>query len=187
MDALSEPPPDARKDAGADLRTAPIVVLAIRVGALGLLLYLALTLLWPFLTVVIWSVVIAVALLPGYERLAHWLGGRRRLAAALVTLVSLLVIIGPVFWLALGLIDSLRTVSERLDLSALSLPPPPASIKGWPLVGDFLYQFWDLASTNLQEAFAKIAPQLKPLGSSLLGVAAEAGTGMIKFFSAIVV
>src|SRR5215471_15368064 len=103
MDVLTEPPPDDRKNAGGDLRTAPIVELAIRVGTLALLLYLALTLVWPFLTVVIWSVVIAVALRPGFERLAHWLGGRRRLAAALVTLVSLVVIIGPVFWLAVGL------------------------------------------------------------------------------------
>ena len=187
MEALTEPPPEARKDAGGDLRTAPIVELAIRIGVLGLLLYLAATLVWPFITVVIWSVVIAVALLPGYERLAHWLGGRRKLAAGLVTAVSLLVIIGPVFWLALGLIDSLRTVSERLDLSALSLPRPPASVKDWPLIGNFLYEFWDLASTNLREAFDKIAPQLKPLGTSLLGAAAEAGTGMIKFFAAIIV
>jgi len=187
MDALIEPPPDARKDAGRDLRTAPIVELAIRVGALGLLLYLALTLVWPFLTVVIWSMVIAVALRPGYERLARWLGGRRRLAAALVSVVSLLVIIGPVFWLALGLIDSLRTVSERLDLSALSLPHPPGSVKDWPLIGNAVYQLWDLASTNLRDAFDQIAPQLKSVGSSLLGVAAEAGTGMIKFFAAIVV
>jgi predicted PurR-regulated permease PerM len=187
MDALIEPPPEARKDAGGSLRTAPIVELAIRVGVLGLLLYLALTLVQPFITIVIWSIVIAVALQPGYERLARWLGGRRRLAAVLVTALSLLVIIGPVFWLALGLIDSLRTVSERLDLSTLSLPPPPASVKNWPLVGNFLYDFWELAATNLREAFDKIAPQLKPLGSSLLGAAAEAGTGMIKFFAAIVV
>jgi len=126
MDAATKPPPpEARKGVGDDLRAAPIVELAIRVGTLGLLIYLALALVQPFITVVIWSVVIAVALHPAYERLAPWLGGRRRLAAALLTIASLLVIIGPVFWLALGLIDSLRTISERLDLSALSLPPPP--------------------------------------------------------------
>lgn len=187
MDASTEPPPEARKHVAGNLRAAPIVDLAIRIGALGLLLYLALVLVWPFITVVIWSIVIAVALDPGYERLAHWLGGRRRLAAALITVVSLLVIIGPVTWLALGLIDSLRTVSEEFDVSALSLPPPPPSVKDWPLVGPYVFQFWDLASTNLQEALAKIAPQLKPLGSSLLGAAAEAGTGMIKFFAAIIV
>jgi predicted PurR-regulated permease PerM len=187
MDASIEPPPEARKHAAANLRTAPIVDLAIRIGALGLLLYLALVLVWPFITVVIWSVVIAVALDPGYERLARWLGGRRRLAAGLITVVSLLVIIGPVTWLALGLIDSIRTISEQLDVSALALPPPPQWVKDWPLVGNAVYQFWELASTNMQAALAKIAPQLKPLGGSLLSAAADAGSGMIKFFAAIIV
>ena len=50
-----------------------------------------------------------------------------------------------------------------------------------------VYQFWDLASTNLQAALARIAPQLKPLGSLLVQIAADAGTGIIKFFIAIVV
>ncbi len=188
MDTATKLPAEARKRRlAADLSTAPIVELAIRIGALGLLLYFALTLIRPFITVVIWSVVVAVALRPAHERLARWLGGRRRLAAALITGVSLIVIIGPVTWLALGLVDSLRTISERLDVSTLSLPPPPPRIKGWPMVGDFIYQFWDLAATNLREALAKLAPQLKPLGGRLLSAAAEAGGGMIKFFVAIVV
>ena len=114
-------------------------------------------------------------------------GGRRRLAAALLTVLSLLIVIGPATWLALGLIDSLRILSERLDLSALALPPPPDTVKSWPLIGDPIYQFWDLASTNLQAALAKIAPHLKPLGSTLLQIAADAGTGAIKFFIAIIV
>jgi hypothetical protein len=59
---------------------------------------------------------------------------------------------------ALGLIDNLRTLSDRLDLSILELPPPPVTVKNWPLVGEPLYQFWNLASTNLQAALGKIAP-----------------------------
>ena len=101
--------------------------------------------------------------------------------------LSLLIVIGPATWLVLGLIDSLRTLSERLDLSALALPPPPETVKSWPLIGDPIYQFWDLASNNLQAALAKIAPHLKPIGSSLLQIAADAGTGAIKFFIAIVI
>ena len=187
MDAATKPPAESRKEPLADLRTAPIVELALRVGALGFLLYVALVLLQPFVEVAIWSIVIAVALYPAYEPLARWLGGRRRLAAALITIASLLVIIGPVTWLALGLIDSLRTVSERLDFSALTPPAPPAAIRGWPLIGEPIYQFWDLASTNLRGALAKVAPYLTPLGTKVLGVAAETGTGMLKFFAAILV
>src|SRR5262249_1048112 len=114
-------------------------------------------------------------------------GGRRRLAAAVVTLLSLLVIIGPAAWLALGLIDSIRLISERLDLANLTIPPPASSVKEWPLIGEPIYQFWDLASTNLSAALAQILPQLKPLGSSLLRIGADTGLGIIMFLVSVIV
>lgn len=170
-----------------DQLTATWVELTIRLGVLGLLLYLSFILVRPFISIAVWSVVLTVALYPLYDWIVGWLGGRRRLAAVLLTIFSLVMVIGPATWLALGLIDSLRILSEQLDLSALALPPPPDTVKGWPIIGDPIYQFWNLASTNFQAAFAKISPQLKPLGSILLQIAADAGTGAIKFFIAIVV
>ena len=170
-----------------DQLTATWVELTIRLGVLGLLLYLSFTLVRPFISIAIWSVVLTVALYPMYDWMVGHLGGRRRLAAVLLTILNLSIVIGPATWLALGLIDSLRTLSEQLDLSALALPPPPDAVKTWPIVGDSIYQFWDLASTNFHAALAKIAPQLKPLGSILLRIAEGAGTGVIKFFAAIVV
>jgi predicted PurR-regulated permease PerM len=119
--------------------------------------------------------------------MAGRLGGRRRLAAVLITILNLLIVIGPATWLTLGLIDSLRNLSEHLDLSALTLPPPPQVVKTWPAIGDTIYQFWDLASTNLRAALDKVAPLLKPLGGTLLRIAEGAGTGIIEFFIAIVI
>jgi predicted PurR-regulated permease PerM len=170
-----------------DELTATWVELTIRLAVLGLLLYWSFLLVRPFVTIAIWSVVLIVALYPVYEWMVERLGGRRRLAAALLTILNLLVVIGPVAWLALSLIDSFRAVFEQFDLSDLSLPRPPETVKSWPLIGDPLYQFWELASTNLREAVVKIAPQLKPLGTILLQIAAEAGTGVIKLLVALIV
>ncbi len=167
--------------------TVTWIEVTIRLAVLALLLYLAFTLIQPFITIAIWSVVLTVALYPLYDWMVRHLHGRRRLAAVLLTVISLLIIIGPATWLALGLIDSIGTLSTRFELSTVTLPPPPDAIKAWPLVGEPIYQFWNLASTNLREALARIVPQLKPVGSALLEIAAEAGTGMIKFFIAIFV
>src|SRR3954447_21073219 len=144
--------PDPDQSSGDQL-IATWVELIIRLGVLGILLYWSFLILQPFITIAIWSVVLTVALYPLYDWIVIFSGGRRRLAAAVLTVVSLLVVIGPATWLVVGFIDSFRTVSERLDLSALALPPPPEIIRGWPLVGESLYQFWELASTNLAEAF----------------------------------
>lgn len=175
------------EQSGSHQATARWVELAIRLSVLALLIYLALTLILPFLTIAIWSVVLAVALYPLYERLVALLGGWRRLAAVLLTFVCLLVVIGPATWLVLGLIDSIRALSDRLDLSTLAVPLPREWVKSWPLVGDQIYQFWDLASNNLRSALAKIAPHLKPVGSSVLSIATDAGTGALKFFVAIII
>ena len=140
---------------GRDRLTATWVELIIRLGVLGLLLFFAFTLIRPFITMVVWSVVLTVALYPVYDRMVGWLGGRRRLAALLLTLFNLLIVIGPATWLTLGLIDSIRDMSEHLDLSSLVLPPPPVAVKTWPIIGNSIYQFWELASTNVQAALVK--------------------------------
>src|SRR5690349_10100446 len=170
-----------------DRITAQFVDIAIRLGVLGLLLYWAFTLVRPFVSLAIWSAVLAVALHPAFDWTARRLGGRPRLAAALVTLASLVIVIGPATWLALSLIESLRTISAHLDASTLAVPAPPSGLKSWPLIGEPLYQFWDLASTNSRAALAKIVPHLAPVGTTLLRLAANTGTATLTFFASIVV
>src|SRR5215472_13892879 len=124
---------------------APIE-LTIRLGALALLLYLAYVLVRPFISMVIWSVVLTIAFYPLFNWLAALLNGRRRLAALLVTLIVLVIVVGPAIWLVLSLIDSLQAISEHLDLAKVPLPPPAEAVKAWPLIGEPLHQFWELAA-----------------------------------------
>ncbi len=179
--------PDKRFYSDRDQLMATGAELTIRLGLLARLLYWSFRLVRLFISIMIWSVVLTVALYPVYAWLVTLLGGRRHLAAILLTVLSLLVVLGPATWLVLSLIDGLRTLVDRIDFADLAPPPPPEAVKGWPVIGNPLYQFWDLASTNLHAALAKIVPQLKPVGSILLQAAASAGTGMIKFLSAVVV
>src|SRR5262249_61994358 len=91
------------------------IEVAIRLGALALLLYWSLLLVSPFISIVIWSAVLSVALYPVFEWISLRLGGRRRVAAALVTILSLLVIIGPSSWLVFVIGDIACVFAERLD------------------------------------------------------------------------
>ena len=158
----------------------------LRITALALLLYACVILLLPFVSILIWSIVLAVALYPVFKWISFRLGGHPRLASALVTLFALFLVIGPATWLTLGLIDSARTVYEHFDLAKLSLPPP-AGVKTWPLIGEPLHQFWELASTNIASALSELAPYLKPVGTTLLSIAGGAGVGFLKFLVAIII
>jgi len=122
-----------------------------------------------------WAAAALTAAGPTRAQPPRRLGGRCQLAAVLLKVLSLLIVIEPATWLILGLIDSLQTLSGRLDPAVLVLPPPPSTAKSWPLIGETLHEFWELASTNLRPALTRIAPQLKSLGSALLQIGREPG------------
>ena len=163
-----------------------IIGLAIRLTFLGVILYLSLSIISPFLETMVWSVVLAVALYPAFGLTAKWLGGRRRLAAALITILLLLIVFGPVTWLGLDLVDVPRMIYARLDSGQLSIPAPIESVKNWPLIGEPIFQFWELASSNLSAALVKVAPYLKPIGSTLLGAAGSVGIAILQFLASVI-
>jgi predicted PurR-regulated permease PerM len=55
------------------------------------------------------------------------------------------------------------------------------------LLGERVYAIWLLASTNLREALSQIAPQLKPVGTVLLGYAGSVGISMLQFIAAVAI
>jgi predicted PurR-regulated permease PerM len=166
---------------------ATIIGLAIRLAFLGVILFFALSIIRPFIETMAWSVVLAVALYPVFDWLANRLGGRRKLAAALITILLLLIVFGPVTWLGLDLVDVPRMIYARMESKELSIPPPIEAIKSWPLIGEPMFQFWELASTNLTAALVKLAPHLKPLGSTLLGAAGSVGAAILQFLASVIV
>jgi predicted PurR-regulated permease PerM len=162
-----------------------IVQLAIRLGLLAFLIYWSFVLVRPFIAIFAWSVVLAVALYPAFNWLSVHLGGRPKLAAAIITSVNLAIVIGPATWLGLGLIESLRSFAGQLDSGSLIVPSPPDSVKDWPIVGVQLYTLWDHASTNLRAALSEIAPHLKPLAGPVFAFAGSAGVGTLKFIASV--
>lgn len=164
-----------------------LVVLAIRTVCLGLLAYWSLLLIRPFLTIIVWSVIIAVALYPIFHWLSTKLYGHRAVAAVVVTVFTLFVMLGPVTWLGLSLAASVRFLIAGFGDGSLAVPPPYEGIKTWPLVGEKLYEMWALASTNFQALLIEAAPYLKPLGSRLLNAAGNVGTNLLKFIIAVAI
>jgi predicted PurR-regulated permease PerM len=95
--------------------------------------------------------------------------------------------LGPATWLGLSLTDSARIISARLSDGTLAIPPPPESVKAWPLIGNNAYETWQLASTNLRAMLVQAAPQLKPLGAGVLAAAGSVSINLLKFIVATVI
>lgn len=160
---------------------------AIHIGLFALLAVSCLLILSPFLLVIVWGLIIAIAGYPGYCKLQKLLGGRSGLASVLFTILLLAVLIVPIALLAHTLADGFRALAARLRDETITIPLPPSNIATWPIVGKPLTDLWRLASTNLSAALQSLAPQLKAGASGLLAVAAAAGLGALQFFVAILV
>jgi predicted PurR-regulated permease PerM len=161
------------------------IQLAVRLALLAFLVYWSLIVIRPFIPILAWSVVLAVALYPVFGWLSRLLGDRPRLAAAILTIVNLGIVIGPAAWLGLGAVEEIREFAVELGAGRLAIPSPPAGVKNWPIVGPQLAELWEQASTNLRALLDEVVPHLKPLAGVMLSFAGTAGIGTIKFLIAV--
>src|SRR5882724_10487620 len=175
-------------DEGASLKTLrqllsgeDVIQLAIRLGLLAFLVYWTFVLIRPFVPILAWSIVLAVALYPVFDLLSRLFGGRPRLAAAILTVINLAIVIGPATWLGLSALAGVKEFAGNLGAGSLMVPSPPEGVKNWPLIGPQLYEYWTQASSNLRAALREVAPYLKPLAGALLALAGNAGVRTLKF------
>ncbi len=158
----------------------------IRIGIVLLLALWCFDIIRPFVTTILWGMIIAIALQPTFERFAGWLPLRRGLAATVFTILMLILLIGPVWMLTGTLVESTTLLSKELAAGQVTVPPPSDRIAGLPLIGERVFEFWSLASQNIEAALGQIAPQIRSTGRWLLSAAAGAGFGILKFIAAII-
>jgi len=112
---------------------------ALRLGLLFLIVYWCYKIVAPFIPLVLWGVIIAVAIYPLHRSLADRLGNRIKLSATLVTLLGLLILTTPVVVLTESLVESSMDIASDSADGSVQVPPPPERVEQWPLVGEKLH------------------------------------------------
>jgi predicted PurR-regulated permease PerM len=163
------------------------VEVSIHLGLIFLLAAACLSILKPFISLIAWGVIIAIAGYPGYCWLQKLLGGRGGFASILFTILLLSVLIVPIALLTRSLVEGFQGLAVRLQDETLTIPPPPPTIATWPIIGKPLSDLWNSASNNLPVALRSLAPELKAATTGLLAAAAGVGLGVLQFFASIVV
>jgi len=159
----------------------------LQIGAVVVLLYWCLTIVSPFLTIVIWGLIISIALYPAHVSLSARLGGREKTSATLLVLVGIAIIAVPMWLLADSTIGSLQHIAAELKDGTAEVPPPADSVAEWPVIGDKVHEVWTAAATNLEATLNKFAPQLRSAGQKALAFAGHTvGTAFQFVFSVII-
>jgi predicted PurR-regulated permease PerM len=160
---------------------------SIRIGLIALLVIWCFQVVRPFIQPIVWGIILAIAVHPAHLRLGRVMGGRERLAAAILVVGSLLLLIVPSVMITTSLVESATELAGKLEEGEIKVPPPPAAVADWPIVGERLHALWSTASQNLEAALGQATPQLKAIGHWILSSAAAAGFGIVMFALSIVI
>jgi predicted PurR-regulated permease PerM len=160
---------------------------ALRISFIALLLVWSFLIIKPFIMLVLWGIIIAVALYPVFKKLAKKLGGREKLAATIITLISLSIIIAPSVMLVNSTVDSLHNFADMMDNGTLEIKPPKESVAELPVIGKPLYDVWSQASTNMDKAVESFAPQIKEMAPKVLNAATDIAGTIFLFIVSIII
>ena len=158
-----------------------------QIGALMLLLILCFRIISPFVTIVAWAMIIAVAIYPAHVMLTGKLGGREKASATVFVLVGLAILVIPTYMTADSSITALSTVGHNLKAGSVSISPPDESVAQWPVIGKKVYSAWSSAADNLEATLKNFQPQLVALSEGVIKFAGSIAIGVLQFVVSMII
>lgn len=166
---------------------ARLLDVLIRAGLVLAMVALCFEVFSPFLSLMLWALILAVTLYPMQQSLAAKLGGREGLAATLIVLLGIAVIVVPIAALMSSLGDSVHGLINAVRDNTLQVPPPREGVAEWPLVGDKLHALWTRAHSDLPALVQSMQPKIGDIARGALGFVAGIGGGLLKLLASLVV
>ena len=156
----------------------------INIVLLTLLMAWSFLIIKPFVTLIVWSIILAVALYPVYQKLLKLTKGKKKgLVTSLFILVLLALIVTPTINLTSSLIDSGTEFYVSFQEGSLKVPPPRSEIQDWPVIGEKLYAAWSAASADLEHFISsykdEIASSMSWFFGSFTGLLGSVAIGLI--------
>jgi predicted PurR-regulated permease PerM len=156
---------------------------------IGVLMAASFWIMRPFLLALIWATMIAVATWPIMLRLQGWLGGKRSLAVAGMTLALLLVFVVPFTLAILTIVDHAdQIVGWAKGFATYSLPPPPDWVGKLPLGGSKLNETWqDIAAAGPGGLRGRLVPYAGAIVKWFVEQAGTLGTMFLQFLLTVII
>jgi predicted PurR-regulated permease PerM len=167
------------------VRTA--VEIFIRIALLVLLIAWCFQILYPFSSVILWGIILALALAPVYNTINARLNDSPKWTASIIILTGLLILILPSWWLIDSAIEGTKELQSHLEAGTLTIPPPEEKVKDWPLIGDKTFSLWQQASLNIDDFTTKYSDQILNFGKSFIESILNIATTILQFALAIII
>lgn len=159
----------------------------IRLFIMILIVAWCLLIMYPFVSIILWSLILSMAMYPLHKTLTKKMGGSPKIASFIIVFSFLAIFILPTGLLIGALIEEVKELKELYDSGTLTIPPPTEKVKDWPVVGGQLYDLWQNASINLEQFILKYKDQLLEVGSKVgKGILSAAG-GVVQILVSFVI
>jgi predicted PurR-regulated permease PerM len=140
----------------------------------------------PFIALILFGAILAVALYPAHAHIERRLGGRRKIAATASVIIVIAILAVPVVLLVDTLVRGASSLVTAYDEGTLGIPPPPDDLESWPIVGK-LDEPWQLAHDDLAAAAERYAPPLVQFRRTLVSTATGATWSVLRMTFSLIV
>lgn len=164
-----------------------VIHYALQLLALAMLLIWCYKIIQPFISIMVWSTILATALFPLQLKLTSKLKGRNIVSAVIITLLMLLLIVGPLIGFILASINEIKILTEMFQSGNLNIPVPNENVKDWPIIGEKIYQNWSDASNNLTLYITNHKNEIEPVVMKVLSLLSSAGSGVALLLVSIII
>jgi len=141
----------------------------------------------PFLTLMVWALILAVALYPLQQFLAARVGGRQGLSASMIVILGIVLIVAPTALLMSSLGDSVHRLINDVQNNELEISAPPDSVAGWPVVGEKVHAIWTQAHDDLPALVRSMQPKIGDLAKTAVALVASIGGGLLHFLASFII
>ena len=104
---------------------------SIRIGLIAVLVIWCFQIVRPFIHLLLWGIILAIAVHPAYRRLCHVMGGRKRLAAAVLVVGSILLLTVPSVLITTSLVESTAELAGNLTSPSVAASRQELSRSTW--------------------------------------------------------
>ncbi len=155
---------------------------------LALLLGGCLLVLLPFVSALLWAVVLSSSSWPVYRRLLKLLGGRRTLAALLMALAMICIILLPFVIVGATLADNVKELTAATQRWIDAGPPaPPEWLAKVPGVGQRAVDYWQSLAADSSKLLEAAKRFIEPVSGWLLRVGLALGRGLLELALSILI
>jgi predicted PurR-regulated permease PerM len=159
----------------------------IRAGLILAMVMLCYQIFSPFLTLMVWALILAVTIYPLHQALASKIGGKQGLAATLLVVVGVVLIVAPTAMLMSSLGDSVHQLVNDVQNNSLKIPAPRPGVEAWPVVGKQIHDVWSKAHADLPALVQSLQPKIGELAKTALGFVASIGSGLLQFMASFII